>query len=78
MRKAAQPFSWAQRLLAGVALAATCCLFGFPPATEPPSAPMALGLASMTALERPAVVDRVRGALWGIHIADALSMPVHW
>jgi hypothetical protein len=20
-------------------------------------------------------VDRVRGALWGIHIADALSMP---
>lgn len=25
-----------------------------------------------------AVLDRVRGALWGIFIADALSMPVHW
>ncbi len=25
-----------------------------------------------------AVVDRVRGALWGVYIADALSMPVHW
>lgn len=23
-------------------------------------------------------VDRVRGALWGLLIADALSMPVHW
>ncbi|KAI8462695.1 MAG: ADP-ribosylglycohydrolase-domain-containing protein [Monoraphidium minutum] len=26
----------------------------------------------------PEVVDRVRGALFGIFIADALSMPVHW
>lgn len=26
----------------------------------------------------PAVIDRVRGALWGVYIADALSMPVHW
>jgi hypothetical protein len=26
----------------------------------------------------PQFVDRVRGALWGIFIADALSMPVHW
>lgn len=26
----------------------------------------------------PATLDRVRGALWGIYIADALSMPVHW
>ncbi|GBF98933.1 hypothetical protein Rsub_11725 [Raphidocelis subcapitata] len=25
-----------------------------------------------------AVLDRVRGALWGVFIADALSMPVHW
>jgi hypothetical protein len=24
------------------------------------------------------VVDRMRGALWGVYIADALSMPVHW
>ncbi|KAG2447158.1 hypothetical protein HYH02_007904 [Chlamydomonas schloesseri] len=24
------------------------------------------------------VLDRLRGALWGIFIADALSMPVHW
>jgi hypothetical protein len=24
------------------------------------------------------VVDRIRGALWGVLIADALSMPVHW
>jgi len=23
-------------------------------------------------------VDRMRGALWGTYIADALSMPVHW
>ncbi|PSC74603.1 ADP-ribosylation crystallin J1 [Micractinium conductrix] len=26
----------------------------------------------------PAALDRVRGALWGVYIADALSMPVHW
>eukprot|EP00898_Chlorokybus_atmophyticus_P006429 jgi/Chlat1/6788/Chrsp51S00505 len=25
-----------------------------------------------------ALVDRVRGALWGMFIADALAMPVHW
>eukprot|EP00198_Chlamydomonas_reinhardtii_P000582 XP_001689917.1 predicted protein [Chlamydomonas reinhardtii] len=24
------------------------------------------------------VLDRLRGALWGIFIADSLSMPVHW
>lgn len=24
------------------------------------------------------LVDRMRGALWGVLIADALSMPVHW
>ena len=24
------------------------------------------------------LIDRVRGALWGIFIADSLSMPVHW
>ncbi|MEW5305683.1 MAG: hypothetical protein WDW38_011511 [Sanguina aurantia] len=24
------------------------------------------------------VIDRVRGALWGLLIADSLSMPVHW
>ena len=23
-------------------------------------------------------VDRVRAALWGMHIGDALAMPVHW
>jgi len=29
-------------------------------------------------MERAAIIDRVRGALWGIFIADALSMPAHW
>ncbi|KXZ49126.1 hypothetical protein GPECTOR_23g55 [Gonium pectorale] len=29
-------------------------------------------------MDKAAVLDRVRGALWGIFIADALSMPVHW
>jgi hypothetical protein len=24
------------------------------------------------------VADRMRGALWGMHIGDALAMPVHW
>eukprot|EP01047_Picozoa_sp_COSAG01_P101434 COSAG01_NODE_31171_length_602_cov_1.664016_1_plen_112_part_01 len=23
-------------------------------------------------------LDRVRAALWGLHIGDALAMPVHW
>lgn len=30
------------------------------------------------ATDRAALLDRMRGALWGIFIADALSMPVHW
>lgn len=29
-------------------------------------------------MDRAAVVDRIRGALWGLLIADSLSMPVHW
>ena len=29
-------------------------------------------------VERSVLVDRMRGALWGVLIADALSMPVHW
>ena len=41
------------------------------------SAP-AMAAVALSAVERGAVVDRVRGALWGVHIADALSMPVHW
>ena len=44
------------------------------PAYETPMAAAVM----LSAVERSAVVDRVRGALWGIHIADALSMPVHW
>jgi hypothetical protein len=24
------------------------------------------------------MADRMRGALWGMHIGDALAMPVHW
>jgi hypothetical protein len=47
------------------------------PALNAYDTPMAAAVA-LSALERGAVVDRVRGALWGIHIADALSMPVHW
>ena len=23
-------------------------------------------------------VDRMRGALWGMFVGDALAMPVHW
>lgn len=34
--------------------------------------------AKLTMAGSPALVDRVRGALWGLFIADALSMPVHW
>ncbi|GLI63555.1 hypothetical protein VaNZ11_006408 [Volvox africanus] len=29
-------------------------------------------------MDKSLVLDRIRGALWGIFIADALSMPVHW
>eukprot|EP00753_Platysulcus_tardus_P017110 PLAT6282.3.p1 GENE.PLAT6282.3~~PLAT6282.3.p1 ORF type:complete len:141 (+),score=59.79 PLAT6282.3:78-500(+) len=32
----------------------------------------------MEAAARLALRDRLRGALWGIFIADALSMPAHW
>jgi len=31
-----------------------------------------------TAVAVGATADRIKGALWGIFIADALSMPVHW
>jgi len=31
-----------------------------------------------TAAAPGGLVDRMRGALWGVLIADALSMPVHW
>eukprot|EP00892_Ulva_mutabilis_P012018 jgi/Ulvmu1/9189/UM005_0289.1 len=31
----------------------------------------------MVALDA-AVIDRIRGCLWGVFIADALAMPVHW
>jgi hypothetical protein len=47
------------------------------PALPAYETPMAAAVM-LSAVERSAVVDRVRGALWGIHIADALSMPVHW
>ena len=47
------------------------------PALPAFESPMAAAVM-LSAVERSAVVDRVRGALWGIHIADALSMPVHW
>ena len=29
-------------------------------------------------VERSVLVDKIRGALWGIYVADSLSMPVHW
>ncbi|EFN58988.1 hypothetical protein CHLNCDRAFT_137616 [Chlorella variabilis] len=32
----------------------------------------------MAGITSPVTLDRVRGALWGVYIADALSMPVHW
>jgi ADP-ribosyl-[dinitrogen reductase] hydrolase len=28
--------------------------------------------------QRPSTADRVRGALWGMMVGDALAMPVHW
>ncbi|GAX85033.1 hypothetical protein CEUSTIGMA_g12453.t1 [Chlamydomonas eustigma] len=34
-------------------------------------------ISAMTNLT-PAALDRLRGCLWGVFIADALSMPVHW
>jgi hypothetical protein len=30
------------------------------------------------AVQPGSLADRMRGALWGVLIADALSMPVHW
>ena len=43
-----------------------------------PLPPSPLGTAARAAPLSAASVDRVRGALWGLLIADALSMPVHW
>ncbi|GFR43448.1 hypothetical protein Agub_g4531, partial [Astrephomene gubernaculifera] len=39
-----------------------------------------LSMASQASptMDKAMVLDRIRGALWGIFIADALSMPVHW
>lgn len=34
--------------------------------------------ADAAAVAPGSLVDRMRGALWGVLIADALSMPVHW
>eukprot|EP00878_Enallax_costatus_P016108 GHUV01016890.1.p1 GENE.GHUV01016890.1~~GHUV01016890.1.p1 ORF type:complete len:433 (+),score=92.10 GHUV01016890.1:240-1538(+) len=34
--------------------------------------------AAATGATQAALRDRIRGSLWGIFIADALSMPVHW
>lgn len=43
------------------------------------SSSMATAAAAGTAAAPPGgLVDRMRGALWGVLIADALSMPVHW
>jgi hypothetical protein len=41
-------------------------------ADAPDTAPAAPAAAAA------ALRDRVRGALWGVFIADALSMPCHW
>ena len=32
----------------------------------------------MSAVGKLELADRVAGALWGMLIADALAMPVHW
>jgi hypothetical protein len=60
-------------------LAATCGFLGLFAARRPPAHAQAddtmATAVCLSAVERAAVVDRVRGALWGIHIADALSMP---
>ena len=32
----------------------------------------------MSAVSKLELADRVAGALWGMLIADALAMPVHW
>jgi hypothetical protein len=29
-------------------------------------------------LDFAAVIDRMRAALWGVYIGDALAMPTHW
>jgi len=35
-------------------------------------------MTSSSPAKPPSTADRVRGALWGMMIGDALSMPVHW
>ena len=32
----------------------------------------------MNALHTPTTRERLRGALWGMFVGDALAMPVHW
>ena len=32
----------------------------------------------MSTVSKLELADRVAGALWGMLIADALAMPVHW
>lgn len=32
----------------------------------------------MPTITADSLADRVAGALWGMLIADAISMPVHW
>ena len=68
-------------IVCGVTLVASClarpraATSAQPQAEEhSPTSPMA---ASTLALDA-GVIDRMRGALWGVYIADALSMPVHW
>eukprot|EP00983_Pelagomonas_calceolata_P132424 1161865-Pelagomonas_calceolata.AAC.12 len=39
---------------------------------------LATDQTNSSAMDRATVLDKIRGALWGVLIADSLSMPVHW
>ena len=59
-----------------VCLLASCTLLQRIRPRDVHSSPSAMA-STVLSLDAGAV-DRMRGALWGTYIADALSMPVHW
>jgi hypothetical protein len=69
-------------IVCGVTLVASClarprAATSAQPQKAENQAPASAMAASTLALDA-GVIDRMRGALWGVYIADALSMPVHW
>jgi hypothetical protein len=55
-----------------------CCCFNFASRILHASHSMADILCCFVIVWFAAVIDRMRAALWGVHIGDALAMPTHW